>query len=74
MAPQNQIFKIANVLYNVPILNGEMDIINIEINVRKEEIGDLNNHVRNANASLLILQNQLLVLYIQSQGSFPPSS
>lgn len=73
MAPQLQKFKIANVLYNVEILDGEMEHVSNQINDSKVEIGDLNHQVRHANEILLTLQKQLLVLYINSQGSFPPS-
>ena len=62
---------IQNKVYVTPILNGEMDDINNQMNAKKEEIASLRNHLNAAIAELNALQNQFMALYIQQTGSFP---
>ena len=62
---------VKNKVYTTPILNGEMDDINNQINEKKNEIASLNSHLSDAIASLNNLQNQFMALYIQQTGSFP---
>ena len=62
---------IQNKVYVTPILNGEMDDINNQMNTKKEEIATLRNHLNTAITELNALQNQFMALYIQQTGSFP---
>lgn len=73
MPPPTQI-KTNSKIYSIPILNGEMDNIAIQIQEKKNEINSLNNHLNGALVDLNNLSNQLLALYIQQTGSFPNQS
>ena len=68
-APVN--ITIQNKVYVTPILNGEMDDINNQMNTKKDEITTLRNHLNSAIAELNALQNQFMAMYIQQTGSFP---
>lgn len=59
--------------YNCPILNEEMSIVAQQIDSCKSEIASLNSSLNEQIALLNTLSTQLLALYIQQQGSFPPS-
>ena len=59
-------------LYNIPILNGEMDNIAQQIQSNKEEIRSLRNHLNDANNNLNTNSSSLLLMYIQQTGQYPP--
>ncbi len=59
--------------YNVEIISGEMDSVYQQIQIKKEEIADLNSQLLHRNQQLNELQTQLMTLYIQATGTFPPS-
>jgi hypothetical protein len=73
MAPPIQKVKLQNTLYNVEIMTGEMDNITQQIQSKKETIMMLNTQLLRENRDLNELQTQLMTLYIQQTGTFPPS-
>ena len=73
MAPPIQKVRLQNTLYDVEILTGDMDNIAQQIQSKKESIMMLNTQVSRETRDLNDLQTQLMTLYIQETGSFPPS-
>ena len=71
MAPPPQSFRLANVLYTVPILTAPMDGINNEIISIKDEISFLQRQLARKIADLAFQQKQLLTLYVIETGAFP---
>ena len=71
MAPPPQKFRIANILYTVPILNAPMDSLNNEIISIKDEISFLQRQLARKIADLAFQQKQLLTLYVIETGAFP---
>ena len=71
MAPSAQVFRLANVLYTVQILNAPMEGINNEIISIKDEISYLQTQLARKIADLAFQQKQLLTLYILDTGAFP---
>lgn len=74
MAPPTEKIRLPSVLYSVEILNGEMDAIASSITVTKAHITDLNAQLIEQTNLLVSQQNQLMTIYIQTMGSFPPSA
>jgi hypothetical protein len=60
--------------YNVEILTGEMSNLAQEMETTKEEIRRLAERRKNALGRLEENSNQMLILYIQQTGSFPPDT
>jgi len=58
-------------VYNIPILNGEMDNVVQQIIQNKEEISSLRSHMVTATSNLNVNCNQLLLMYIQQTGQYP---
>lgn len=58
-------------MYEIPILNGEMDDIAQQIQSNKDEIRSLRNHLNDATNNLNNNSNALLLLYIQQTGQYP---
>ena len=73
MPPPIQKVRLQNTLYNVEIISGEMDSIYQQIQSKKEAIMMLNTQLLRENQDLNELQTQLMSLYIQQTGTFPPS-
>lgn len=73
MAPPIQKVKLQNILYDVEILTGDMDNIAQQIQSKKESLMMLNTQVLRETRDLNDLQTQLMTLYIQETGTFPPS-
>ena len=71
MAPPPQTFRLANVLYTVPILNATMDGLNLEIISIKDEISFLQTQLSRKTGDLAFQQKNLLTCYITETGSFP---
>lgn len=71
MAPNPQTFRLANVLYTVPILTAPMDAINLEIISIQDEITFLRTQLLRKSADLAFQQKQLLTLYVIETGAFP---
>jgi hypothetical protein len=71
MAPPPQQFRLANVLYTVPILTAPMDAINLEIISIKDEISFLQTQLARKIGDLAFQQKQLLTLYVIETGAFP---
>lgn len=72
MAPPTEPIRLPNVVYNVEIMSGEMDAIYNEILSKKEQIALLSAQLLQNNSELIDLQKQLITLYIQTTGNFPP--
>ena len=72
--PQPVKITVKNMVYTTPILNGEMDDINNQINDKKQEIASLKEHLQNAYTELQNLNNQFMALYIRETGSFPDNN
>jgi hypothetical protein len=58
--------------YNVEIYNEEMAQVALQITICKEQIASLNSVLNSKSADLNTLNQQLLAMYIQQTGSFPP--
>ena len=71
MGPNPQSFRLANVLYTVPILTAPMDAINLEIISIQDEITFLRTQLLRKSADLAFQQKQLLTLYVIETGAFP---
>lgn len=72
MAPPQKI-KLPLVTYSVDMISGEISSLNEQINEKKLQIIELTNNLQTATSELVSLQNQMMVVYIQQTGSFPPS-
>ena len=70
MPPPTKV-KINSKIYDIPILNGEMDNIAQQIIQNNEEIRSLRNHLTDATNNLNINSNALLLMYIQQTGQYP---
>jgi hypothetical protein len=71
MSPPPQQFRLANVLYTVPILTAPMDSINTELISIKDEISYLQTQLARKIGDLAFQQKQLLTMYVIETGSFP---
>jgi len=79
--PSAQKVKLAaGKVYMVDILNGEMDSIRLQIEEknnsiisRTQSIQEINTRIRDDNDELVALNSQLILMYIQQTGKFPPS-
>lgn len=58
--------------YSCPILNEEMDQIAQQIDTCKLEIASLNAQLNDKLSTLSTLNSQILVMYVQQTGTFPP--
>jgi len=73
MAPPPIKITINTKVYNIPLLNGEMDDVYQDMENNKEEIERSRQRYANAKTEYDNNCNQLLLLYIQQTGEFPPS-
>jgi hypothetical protein len=71
--PPPQKIRLQNVLYNVELLNGEMESVVQQIQTTQETIALLQGQIARETRSISVLNEQLITLYIQSTGSFPQS-
>lgn len=71
MAPPQKI-RLPLVTYSVDMISGEISSLNEQINNKKTEIVNITTQLQVATAELVSLQNQMMVVYIQQTGSFPP--
>jgi hypothetical protein len=71
--PPIQKVRLLNTLYNVEIITGDMVYITEQIQSKKETIMMLNSQLSSETRDLNELQTQLITLYIQQTGAFPPS-
>ena len=62
---------IKNIIYTIPILNGEMENTNQQILNLQESINNNKQRVINDTIELNNLNQQMMVMYIQQTGSFP---
>jgi hypothetical protein len=72
MNPPTEPIRLPNAVYYVEIISGELDAIYNEILSKKEQIALLSAQLLRENRDLVNLQNQLITLYIQTTGQFPP--
>jgi hypothetical protein len=73
MAPQIQTIRLQNVVYNVEIITGEMEVVKELFLQKREQISILTDQLLRDNRELIDLQQQLITLYIQTTGQFPSS-
>jgi hypothetical protein len=71
MAPPPIRVTINSKVYNIPILNGDMDNIVQQMESIKNEIRRSTERRQNAVTELENSSNALLLLYIQQTGNFP---
>ena len=58
-------------VYNIPILNGEMDNVVQQMEQQKEQINRDRRRLNETKASLDTNCNTLLLMYIQQTGQYP---
>ena len=73
MAPPIQKVKLQNVLYNVELMTGDMERVVQQIQTTQETIALLQGQIGRELRSISVLNEQLITLYIQQTGTFPPS-
>jgi len=73
MAPPPVQVNITSKVYNIPLLNGDMENVYQQMELNKEEIERSRQRFVDAKAEYDNNCNQLLLLYIQQTGEFPPS-
>jgi hypothetical protein len=73
MAPPIQKVKLQNVLYNVEIINSDMESVVQQIQATQESVALLQGQLSRELRSISVLNEQLVTLYIQSTGTFPSS-
>ena len=73
MAPPIQKVRLQNVLYNVEIINSDMESIVLQIQRTQESIALLQGQITRELRSISVLNEQLITLYIQATGTFPSS-
>lgn len=64
--------KINSKVYNIPILNGDMDNVVQQMNQNKESIDRSRQRMNDAKNELNNNSNTLLLMYIQQTGQYPP--
>jgi hypothetical protein len=72
--PDNQRVRLQNVVYAVDILNGEMQDIVVQIGKSNDNITTYKSQIADEQQRIIKLNNQLVTLYIQQIGTFPPSA
>jgi hypothetical protein len=63
--------KINSKVYNIPILNGDMDNVVQQMNQNKESIDRSRQRMNDAKNELNNNSNTLLLMYIQQTGQYP---
>lgn len=58
-------------VYNIPLLNGDMDNIFIQMEANKEQINRSRQRLNDAKAEYDANCNTLLLMYIQQTGQYP---
>jgi len=71
MAPPPVQVTINSKKYAIPILNGDMDNIFIQMEANKEEMNRSRQRLNDAKAEYEANCNQLLLMYIQQTGQYP---
>lgn len=71
MAPPPVKVTINQKSYNIPLLNGDMDNIFIQMEANKEQINISRQRLNNAKAEYDANCNTLLLMYIQQTGQYP---
>jgi hypothetical protein len=71
MAPPPVQVTVKTKVYNIPLLNGDMDNIFIQMEANKEQINISRQRLNNAKAEYDANCNTLLLMYIQQTGQYP---
>jgi len=71
MAPPPVKVTVKSKVYNIPLLNGDMDNIFIQMEANKEEMNRSRQRLNDAKTEYDNNCNQLLLLYIQQTGQYP---
>ena len=71
MAPPPVQVTIKTKVYNIPLLNGDMDNIFIQMEANKEQINRSRQRLNDAKAEYDANCNTLLLMYIQQTGQYP---
>jgi hypothetical protein len=74
MAPPPYKVRLLDNVYNVELFTEEMTQIVEQIQSTQEAIRQLQSQINRENRSVLVLNQQLLTLYIQQTGGFPNGS
>ena len=71
MAPPPVQVTVKTKVYNIPLLNGDMDNIFIQMEANKEQINISRRRLNDAKAEYDANCNTLLLMYIQQTGQYP---
>jgi len=71
MAPPPVQVTVKTKVYNIPLLNSDMDNIFIQMEANKEQIDRSRQRLNDAKTEYDNNCNQLLLLYIQQTGQYP---
>ena len=71
MAPPPVQVTIKTKVYNIPLLNGDMDNIFIQMEANKEQMNRSRQRLNDAKTEYDNNCNQLLLMYIQQTGQYP---
>jgi len=71
MAPPPVQVTVKTKVYNIPLLNGDMDNIFIQMEANKEQINRSRQRLNDAKTEYDNNCNQLLLMYIQQTGQYP---
>jgi hypothetical protein len=71
MAPPPIQVTIKSKVYNIPLLNGDMENIFIQMEANKEQINRNRQRLNDAKAEYDANCNTLLLMYIQQTGQYP---
>jgi hypothetical protein len=71
MAPPPVQVTIKTKVYNIPLLNGDMDNIFIQMEANKEQMNRSRQRLNDAKAEYDANCNTLLLMYIQQTGQYP---
>ena len=74
MAPATTQIKTNSKFYNIPLLNGDMEILANRITRDRDELSILNDQIALLLSNINTNSNNLLAMYIQQTGSFPDQS
>ena len=71
MAPPPVQVTVKTKVYNIPLLNGDMDNIFIQMEANKEQMNRSRQRLNDAKAEYDANCNTLLLMYIQQTGQYP---
>jgi len=71
MAPPPVQVTVKTKVYNIPLMNGDMDNIFIQMEANKEQMNRSRQRLNDAKAEYDANCNTLLLMYIQQTGQYP---